>query len=520
MSETKRRVLWADDEIDLLKPHIRFLEGKGYEVVAVSNGEDALARVKEESFDVVLLDEMMPGMGGLATLEAIQDVDAAVPVVLVTKSEEETLMEEAIGLRIRDYLVKPVHPSQVLLTIKRVTEGTKLQEGRFTRDYVGEFNRLQQRRMEPLDRDDWLEIYRKVCELELELFSIEDVGLRQAHLDMKREMDREFARFIESQYPGWVAAQPDQRPALSCDILPRFVAPELAEGRSVYLIVLDCMRLDQWLALKPHVEPLFRAEQHLYYSVLPSATPYSRNAMFSGMLPAELARRHPDRWEERPGPGKGRNRFEEEFLAEHLARLGHGGLNFKYHRVFTEQEEQALRRQISTYSGIPFVTFVFNFLDQLTHGRSESRVLRELAPDEAAFRSLLESWYSHSVLADVLKHVSGQNATVILTSDHGAVQARRSTLVYGNRETSTNLRHKHGVNLRGEDKEAILIRKPEEWGLPDDFLNKNYILAREDYYFVYPTNFHEYERLYKNSFQHGGVTMEEVILPCVILRPR
>jgi CheY-like chemotaxis protein len=519
MSQTKRRILWADDEIDLLKPHIRFLEGKGYEVTAVPNGEDALAQVKLGPFDVVLLDEMMPGMGGIATLKAIKEVDPAVPVVLITKSEEETLMEEAIGRRIGDYLVKPVHPSQVLLTIKRLTEGTSIQKGHFTRDYVGEFNRLQQRRMGPLDRDEWTEIYQRVSELELELFNLEDVGLRQAHFDMKREMNRDFARFLEKEYPRWVA-HPEDRPTLSCDIIPKHVLPRIRDGHTVYLIVVDCMRYDQWLALQPHLDQLYRIEQHPYYSVVPTATPYSRNAMFSGLLPVDMARQYPDWWSERPDSGKGKNKFEEEFLGEQLSRAGRGDINHKFYRIFSEPEEQALRRQISTYTGMHFATFVFNFLDQLTHGRSESRVLRELAPDEAGFRSVLESWFTHSALGDILKSIAEQDATVVLTSDHGAVQARRSSLVYGNRETSTNLRHKHGVNLRGEEKETILIKKPEEWGLPDDFLNKNYILAREDYYFVYPTNFHEYERLYKNSFQHGGVALEEVILPCAILTPR
>ena len=519
MSQNKRRVLWADDEIELLKPHIRFLEGKGYEVVAVPSGEDAVARVKESSFDVILLDEMMPGMGGVASLVAIKDVDPGVPVVLVTKSEEETLMEEAIGRRISDYLVKPVHPSQILLTIKRLTEGTKIQEGRITRDYVGEFNRLQQRRMEPIDVEDWLDLYRRISELEIQLFSIEDVGLRQAHLDMKREYNRDFSRFIEASYPGWVA-DPASRPTLSSDLVPRFVLPRLRAGHTVYLLVIDCMRYDQWLAVQSHLEGLFRCESHLYYSVLPSATPYSRNAMFSGLLPKEMAARHPDRWNERGQEGKGKNRFEADFLEDQLRRAGKGDARLKYLRIFHEEEEQALRREIGTYAGLSLVVIVFNFLDQLTHGRSESRVLRELAPDEAAFRSLLESWFSHSSLADALRNIAGQNATVVLTSDHGAVQTRHSTLVHANRDASTNLRHKHGVNLRCEEKDAILIKKPEAWGLPDDFLNKNYLLAREDYYFVYPTNFHEYERLYKNSFQHGGVTMEEVILPCVIMTPR
>jgi CheY-like chemotaxis protein len=518
MSEHKRRVLWADDEIELLKSHIRFLEGKGYEVVAVPNGEDALARVREDSFDVVLLDEMMPGMGGVATLAAIKEIDPALPVVLVTKSEEESLMEEAIGRRIDEYLVKPVTPTQVLSTLKRLTEGKALRAGLFTRDYVAEFNRLQSRRLESLDQAAWLDLYRKLTELEMALFSIDDIGLRQAHLDMKREMNRDFGRFLETEYPRWVA-DPADRPFLSSDVLPRKVFPRLAAGHTVYFIIIDCMRYDQWLAIQPHLAPHFRTEVELYYSVLPSASSYSRNAMFSGLLPREMAARHPDWWLER-NQGGGKNRFEEDFLTAQLERTGHGSIKTKYVKVFDEEDEQALRREISTYNGLSLVSFVFSFLDQITHGRAESRVLRELAPDEAAFRSILESWFQHSVLNEVFKNIARQNATIVLTTDHGAIQARHSTLVHGNRDTSTNLRYKHGVNLRAEEKDAILIKKPEVWGLPDDFLNKNYLLAREDKYFVYPTNFHEYERLYMNSFQHGGVSMEEVILPCVTLTPR
>ena len=519
MESTKKRILWADDEIDLLTPHIRFLEGKGYEVAAVPNGEDAVSLFREGGFDLVLLDEMMPGMGGLATLREIKDIDPAVPVVLITKSEEETLMEEAIGRRISDYLVKPVHPSQVLLTVKRLVEGGKLQEGQFTRDYVAEFNRLQQRRHEPLDRDEWMDLYRKVSDLELELFRIEDIGLRQAHFDMKREMNRDFSRFLERAYPAWVA-DPDDRPMLSTDIVPRHVVPNLREGHTVYLVVMDCMRYDQWLSIQSFLDPYFRSEASLYYSVLPTATPYARNAIFSGLLPRDMAEKHPDWWHEKSPEDRGKNRNESDFLEKLLAREGHAGINARYQRVYHPDEEAAVLRQIDTYADIPLVALVFNFLDLLTHGRSESRVLRELAPDEAGFRSLLESWFSHSTLFEILKKVAKQDATVILTTDHGAVQARRSSLVHGDRDTSTNLRYKYGANLRCEEKEAIHIRKPAEWGLPDDFLNKNYLLAREDYYFVYPTNFHDYERLYRNSFQHGGVAMEEVLLPCVVLKPR
>ena len=514
------RVLWADDEIDLLRPHILFLEEKGYEVTAVTNGEDAISHFQRERFSIVLLDEMMPGMGGVATLREIKDLDPGVPVVLITKSEEETLMEEAIGRRIGDYLVKPVHPSQVLLTIKRLTEGQKIQEGTFTRDYVQEFNELQQFRMQKLDQDDWVDLYQRVCQIELDLYKLKDIGLRQAHADMKREMNRDFARFIEGAYPGWVA-DPAGRPPMSVDIVPQFVAPHLKAGKQVYLVVLDCMRYDQWLELQTHLQPYFKPEAHLYYSVLPTATPYSRNSIFSGLLPSEMVARHADWWQERNQDGRSKNRYEKEFLEEMLKREGLGDLSFKYQRVFNPTEEQAVRRQISTYSNIPFVSFVFNFLDLLTHGRSESRVLRELAPDEAGFRSLLSSWFSHSALFEILQGISQQDAVVVLTTDHGAVHAKHSALVYGDRDTSTNLRYKYGANLRMEkDDEAILIKDPETWGLPNDFMNKNYLLAREDRYFVYPTNFHEYERMYKNSFQHGGVAMEEVILPCVVLKPR
>ena len=518
MNGPKRRILWADDEIDLLKPHIRFLEARGYEVVGVLNGEDALARVKTQPFDAVLLDEMMPGMGGVATLQAIKDFDPAMPVVLITKSEEETLMEEAIGRRIDDYLVKPVNPSQVLSTLKRLTEGERIQQGAFTRDYVQEFNRLQAQRMGPLSAAEWPDLYRRVTEMEVALSQVEDEGLRQAHHDMKRELDRDFARFVEIQYPRWVAS-PAERPVLSSEIIPRYVVPHLAPGRPVYLVVIDCMRLDQWLVIQHHLAAHFRVELDLYYSVLPSASSYSRNAIFSGLLPAEMAKQHPDWWLER-AQGGGKNRFESEFLGAQLKRLGRGDVRFKCLRIHDEEGEQALRREIDTYQNIPLVTLVFDFLDQITHGRAESRVLRELAPDENAFRSILESWFTHSVLFEVMKKMAAQNATVIFTSDHGAIKARHSALVHGNRDTSTNLRYKHGANIRAEEKDAIRIQDPARWGLPDDFLNKNYLLAKEDRYFVYPTNFHEYERLYLDSFQHGGVSLEEVILPCATLKPR
>jgi CheY-like chemotaxis protein len=515
--ENPIRVLWADDEIDLLKPHVLFLESKGYQVTAVPNGEDAVALVGREKFDVVLLDEMMPGLGGLGTLSAIKEIEPNLQVVLITKSEEERLMNEAIGKRIADYLIKPVNPSQIWLALKRLTEGKQLVEGQFTRDYVAEFNRLQAARMGSINIDQWIELYVRMTNLERELFSIEDTGLKQTHMDQKREMNADFCRFMDGAYRDWCAGAP--RPRLSVDIVPQYVAPHLRAGRRVYLIVIDCMRLDQWFTIQPLLESLFEIKTDYYVSILPTATPYSRNGIFSGLFPAEIAKNHPTYWKETAPEERSKNRFERELLEEQIKRLRLSG-GVKYQKVYHADEANTVRRELGSYATIPLVAFVFNFMDILAHGRSESAILQELAPDEAAFRSLLHSWFTHSAMFDILKGIADQEAVVVITTDHGAVLGRRALLVYGNRETSTNLRYKFGTNLVTDEKMALVAKDPGELKLPADSLNKNYVLAKEDYYFVYPTNFHEYERQYKNSFQHGGLSLEEMILPCATLTPR
>lgn len=518
MPETTLKILWADDEIDLLRPHILFLESKGYSVRAVPNGEEAVALVGREKFDIVLLDEMMPGLGGLATLAAIKEIDPALQVIMITKSEEEGLMNEALGKRISDYLIKPVNPSQIWLALKRLTESRQLVAGQFTRDYVTEFNRLQQARMGPLGIQEWVELYVRMTHLERELFTIDDPGLKQSHMDTKKEMNSDFCRFVEKAYRGWCRGGAE-RPILSVDIVPQFVAPHLRAGKRVYLIVIDCMRLDQWFTLQPLLDPLFDIRTDYFLSILPTATPYSRNAIFAGLFPDEIARRFPQYWNESTDEERSKNRFEKELLEEQMKRLKLAG-PLKYQKVYHADEANAVRRELGSYSRLPLVAFVFNFLDILAHGRSESTIIQELAPDEAAFRSLLYSWFTHSAMFDILRMIAEQDAVVVITTDHGAVFARRAAMVKGNRETSTNLRYKYGVNLVTDDRSALIGRKPAELNLPDDFLNKNYIFAKEDYYFVYPTNYHEYERQYRNSFQHGGISFEEMILPCATLTPK
>jgi CheY-like chemotaxis protein len=520
MGTPHRKILWADDEIDMLRPHILYLRSKGYEVEAVSNGEDALRMTEEQSFDIVLLDEMMPGMGGLATLESIKEKRPSLPVILITKSEEENLMDMALGRQIQDYLTKPVNPSQIFLAIKKVFESETLQRSQRTRDYVSEFNEILSLRHGDLGWEDWFELYRRVLNWDLQLREIEEESLKQSHQDQKQQLNREFGRYVERRYAEWVGGTGEPRPPLSIDVVPRWVLPHLQEGKRVALIVIDCMRLDQWLSLAPLVRPYFEIRTDLCYSVLPTATPYSRNGIFSGLLPLQIAKRHPDWWMEDAPQELSRNKYEKELAEAQLARLDWDPEGrFRYLKIFTVQEGNALRKKIGTLGDARFLSIVFNFVDMLAHGRSESDLLQELAPTEDALRGLLHSWFQHSALFEVLKVLSRQDTVVVVTSDHGVVQCKRSSLVQGNREAATSIRYKYGDNLVCDEREAVHVRRPEDYQLPGDGLVKHYILAKENFYFVYPTNFHHYERHYRGSFQHGGISLEEMILPVATLLP-
>ncbi|MFH0777556.1 MAG: bifunctional response regulator/alkaline phosphatase family protein [Candidatus Eisenbacteria bacterium] len=519
MPAEKRKILWVDDEIDFLRPHILFLEGRGYAVTPVSNGDDAISMVSREKFDVVLLDEMMPGLGGLETLGLIKDIDPSVPVIMITKSEEEELMDEAIGKRIAHYLIKPVNPTQILTACKQVLESKKLLEDQSTREYVEGFNRIRILRSAGVDWAGWIQLHVALATWDVRLDDMEDTALEASHADQKREANIEFGSFIETEYPQWVSG--GDGPILSPMIFERFILPHLKRQRRVYFIVIDCMRLDQWLKVEPLLLPYFNVTRDYYYSILPTATPYSRNAIFSGLFPDEIMKKFPQYWQENAPEEISRNRYERNLLEAQVERLGVKlGAQVRYVKIYNSEEANAARRQIPTYLAIPFAAFVFNFVDILAHGRSESEILQELAPDESAFRSLMRSWFSHSVLFEILRAMSQQDAVVVLTSDHGSVLGKRATLVYGDRETSTNLRYKFGNNLVGDCRQAFHVKDPRRLKLPADSLNKNYIFAKEDYYFVYPTKFHEYERQYRGSFQHGGISMEEMILPCVTLEPK
>jgi DNA-binding response OmpR family regulator len=516
---TRRRILWADDQIEELRSQILFLEGRGYDVEGVSNGDDAIDLFKKRSFDAVLLDESMPGKGGLETLAHIRDVDANVPVIMITKNEAEDFMDKALGRRIDDYLVKPVNPTQVLMALKKALDEGRLRNQQTTQDYLQSFAELARLRMEARDWRAWRDIYEKMVAWELQLQRLTDPGLAESHMEQAKDANAQFSRFVEQNYGAWIDG--DDAPILSHQVVENYVVPHLKNGRRVFFFVIDCMRLDQWMLLEEELTSLYQIQRETYYGILPTATPFSRNAIFAGLLPAQIAKQFPQYWRGTAKEERSKNAFESELLGEQLKRLGYGELRHKYYKTFNSNDVESMRKQLPSLRDVHLVAGVINFLDILAHGRSQNDLLRELAPDDASFRSVMQSWFAHSSLLEMLRELALQDdVAVVITTDHGAIQVRRSALVKANRDASTNVRYKYGDNLNVDPKEAFIMKDPRRFGLPQDSPIQNYICAKEANYFVYPTNFHDYERQYRDSFQHGGISLEEMIIPAVSLLPR
>ncbi|MCX6640013.1 MAG: bifunctional response regulator/alkaline phosphatase family protein [bacterium] len=515
----RKKVLWADDEIELLRPHILFLEERGYDVTAVTNGEEAISQLRQTTFDVVMLDEHMSGMRGIATLQEIKSLRPGVSTVMITKSEEEKLMEEAIGRQIDDFLTKPVNPSQILLVLKKLTEASKINRDRIAREYLSQFNQILSLISSGASWQDWMDIHLKISDWDIELERFYDLGLADVLQDQKNQCNLEFARFVEDHYHDWINGR--NSPTLSVDIAKKYLANPLKQGKNVLFLVIDCLRLDQYLAIEPLLSSLFKITRDYYYSILPTSTPYSRNAIFSGLYPNDLERLYPDLWRRGEDDESSSNRFEHQLLDQQLIKLGVTlRSDSKYVKVLDPEEADSVERKVSSYFNQPLVSMVFNFVDILAHARSDSDVIKEMVRNEASYRSVTRSWFEHSSLINILRAFSTQNVHIVLTTDHGSIRVQRNTKVISDKEASTNVRYKHGRNLKSEDKHALFIRDPGDYKLPRRGINVNYILAKEDYYFVYPTNFHKYVNLYKNSFQHGGISLEEMILPVILLEPR
>ena len=511
------KILWADDEIDHLQSHIIFLEKKGFEITPVSNGDDAVSMISSEPFDIVYLDEQMPGMGGLETLEKIKAIQPSMPVVMITKSEEESIMEDAIGGKISDYLIKPVNPNQILLTTKRLLERSRLQSEKSAQTYLKQFNELSSRIHPGTHWKEWIDIYKELTNWQIDLGD-SDEGLVQVLDDQFQQANKEFGKFLNQEYKDWVQKD-DSRPLLSHEIFKKYVNPRLEKDEKVMFFLVDCMRYDQWLVFEPVLSKYFSIDTDFYYSILPTATPYSRNAIFSGLYPADIERMYPELWQQGQDESS-LNRHEEELLQKQLNRDGID-INFKYEKILNADAGRKVADKIGSYAQSKLAAFVFNFEDTLVHSRSDSDVIKELAPDVSAFRAVTEAWFQHSSLLQMFKGLAKEDVTLIITTDHGSVRALRDTKVYGDKDTATNLRYKYGRNLKADEADSVIFMDdPEQYRLPKVGSVNNYMIAREDYYFVYPTNYHKYQNRYRDTFQHGGASMEEMILPVATLKPK
>jgi len=516
----EKRILWADDEIDLLRPHIIFLQSKGYKIDTVTNGNDAIARVKDFFYDIVLLDEMMTGIDGLTTLNEIKTLHPQLPVIMITKSEEESLMEDAIGNKIDDYLTKPVNPSQILLACKKLLDKKNITVERKSKQYATEINQISSILMNPLNYDEWIDLYSKIVQWDIELDDVEETQFRDILYDQRKECNVEFGKYIEKNYANWIWGKSDS-PVLSPDLVKKYIAPELKNGKKVIFMVIDCLRLDQWAILEQIFYQYFNIKKEYYYSILPTATPFSRNAIFSGLFPDDIKKKHPDLWNSETEDEGSLNKFEDVLLEQNLNRKGVSlSKKLKYVKIMNNQDTRSFIKNIDNHLESQFLAVVLNFVDILAHSRSDLPILKEIAPDEPAYRSLTKSWFEHSPIFDAIKRIAKEDAILFITTDHGSVRGMRGTKVIGDRETSTNLRYKFGRSLKVDPKNAIYIKDPKEFRLPKINLNTTFIIAKEDYYFIYPTNYNKYLNYYKNSFQHGGVSMEEVILPFIRLESK
>lgn len=513
------QLLWVDDEVELLKGHIIFLQKKGYEVTCASNGTDAIDLCREQSFDLVLLDEQMPGLSGLETLQRIKQIAPAMPVVMVTKSEEENIMEQAIGQKIADYLIKPVNPNQILLTLKKNIHRREIETEVTQSQYQQQFQQIALQIMDCRSWKDWTAIYKQLVHWELQLSST-DSQMTEMLAMQKEEANLGFAKFIKKNYLEWVAslsptAKETDRPVMSPEIFKKKVFPLLNEGKKVFLVVMDNFRYDQWRMLEQEIGDQFNIDEELYCSILPTATQYARNAIFSGLMPNKIAVMFPDLWVDEDEE-EGKNLNEAPLIQTQIDRYRRHD-TFSYTKINNSVEAERLMQQLKTLSKNDLNVVVFNFIDMLSHARTESRMVRELANSESAYRSITLSWFRHSVIADFFRLLAQTDCHIIVTTDHGSIRCTQPVKIVGDRNTNTNLRYKLGKNLNYDSKDLFVIKDPLQAQLPSPNLSTSYVFATGDSFFAYPNNYNYYVSYYKNTFQHGGISMEEMLIPLITM---
>lgn len=513
---TNGRLLWVDDEIEMLRPHILFLEKKGYEIDTATNGADAIDLCRESSFDLILLDENMPGLSGLETLMQLKELTPNVPVVMVTKNEEEDLMEQAIGSKIADYLIKPVNPNQILLTLKKNIHAKELVQEVAQTGYRQDFARIGMQLSENLTAEDWKELYKKLVFWEMELATT-DSNMTDMLQMQKEEANLTFAKFVRKNYEEWIT-NPDSRPLMSPDIFKRCVFPRLSAGRKVLLLVLDNCRFDQWRMLSAELSDDFDIEESLYYGILPTATQYARNAIFAGLMPLQIKEMYPDLWVDEE-EDEGKNLNEEELIRQQLARYRRRE-TFTYHKVNDSGAMDKILGGFSAMAAHPLNVLVINFIDILSHARTESKMVRELAGSESAYRSITLSWFRHTPIKDLFRRLASEDFDILITTDHGSIRVNTPTKVVGDRNVNTNLRYKLGKNLSYNPKEVYEVKQPKKLLLPQPNLSTAYIFATGARFFAYPNNYNYYVQYYKDTFQHGGISMEEMLIPLISLKAK
>jgi len=515
----KIKILWVDDEIDLLKPHILFLESKNYQVTTYNNGRDAIDAYEDGNFDIVFLDENMPGMSGLETLSEMKEKKSSTPVIMITKSEEEYIMEEAIGSKIADYLIKPVNPNQILLSLKKNLDHSRLISEKTLLDYQKEFRKIAMDMAMVRTYEDWVELYKKLLFWELELENIEDQSMVEILESQKIEANVQFGKFIERNYEDWFQPKAD-KPILSHEIFGELVAPEIRKkDKPILFIVIDNLRYDQWKAFESVVNNHYKLEKEVsYFSILPTATQYARNAIFSGLTPLEMEKKFPQYWKNDPDEG-GKNLFEGEFLTEQLKRLG---LNIKqeYYKITNFASGKKLADNFKSLKNNDLTTIVYNFVDMLSHAKTEMDVVKELASNDKAYRSLTASWFKNSPLLDMIQQAQQLGFKLIITTDHGTINCKNPSKVIGDKNTSLNLRYKTGRSLTYEDKDVYAVKDPKKIGLPALNMSSSFIFAKNDLFLAYVNNYNHYVSYYRNTYQHGGISLEEMVIPFLVLEPR
>jgi CheY-like chemotaxis protein len=517
----KIKILWADDEIDLLKPHVMFLQSKGYDVVTATNGHDAVEIYLEQSgeIDVVFLDESMPGLTGLEALPKIKEINGLVPVVMITKNEAEHVMEEAIGSQISDYLTKPVNPSQILLTLKKIIDNKRLVRERTALEYQQEFRQIFMQITGGLNHGEWVDAYKKIVNWELRLDANQaEVG--DILSQQKEQANTEFSKFVVKNYFDWVDKSKEVGPIMSHSLMRKHIFPHVGNGTPTIVLLLDNLRYDQWKVIEPFLNEQFKTENESYFfSILPTATQYSRNAIFAGMMPSDIASTFPDKWKNDSDEG-GKNLSEDFFLGKQIDRSFRKPVKWEYIKVTNGQHGKDLQDNILHTLNNDLTVIVYNFIDMLSHARTEMEVLKELAGDERAYRSLTRSWFLHSPLWTALQKLNGRDVQLFVTTDHGTIRVQTPTKVVGDRETTTNLRYKVGKNLQFDQRDVLAVREPKQAGLPRPNISSTFIFAKEDRFFLYPNNYNHFNNYYKNTFQHGGISLEEMICPVIRMRSK